>query len=46
MAYVIIENNIVVGLFAVPQNHLDLYEEIADDDVRINDFYQTINGGE
>jgi len=40
MVHVVIENNLVTGVFARPQPHLDGYQEIPDDDQRINDFYQ------
>ncbi len=40
MAYVVIENNFVVGVFSRPQPHLENYEEISNSDPRITDFYQ------
>jgi hypothetical protein len=44
MAHVVVENNLVVGVFARPQPHLDGYQEIADGDQRIIDFYQRQSG--
>jgi len=38
MVNVIIENGVVVGVFEWPQPHLPGFEEIADDDPRIQEF--------
>ena len=40
MAHVVIENGLVVGVFALAQPHLNGYQEISEDDPRIPDFYQ------
>lgn len=44
MAHVVIENDLVVGVFARPQPHIDGYAEITLDDPRILDFYQRTKG--
>ena len=39
MAYVVIKDGEVIGVFANPQPHLDGYSEIADDDALLQEFY-------
>lgn len=41
MAYVIIEDDKIVGIFANPQPQLNGYSEILDDDARIEEFNQS-----
>lgn len=41
MAYVIIEDDQVVGIFHMPQPHLEGYQEIPDEDTRIADYLES-----
>lgn len=38
MANVVIENDLITGIFGRPQPHLEGFQEIADDDPRIQEF--------
>lgn len=44
MAYVVIEDDCVVGVFSRPQVHLENYYEIEDNDEKIINFYQQKGG--
>jgi len=42
MAYVVIEDDCVVGVFSRPQVHLENYYEIEDNDPRIEAFLSAV----
>lgn len=44
MANVILQNNVVVGIFFMPQPHLEGYTELPDNDQRVLDYINQQQG--